>query len=1097
MTMLNCFLYRKKVGYKDELNHQFIAPIYDGGPESFGKSNISRTRNQYATVSIGGYFGIINSEGDIIVPLEYEDARYLFDDLFAICKKGENKFGVINFEGDIIIPFDFKYITSDGHFIKCYSEANRTIKIRQRYSGYIGPLNEYTNLGNLDWYNKQGTLIYTDKDSNAYACGKFLRIKSNKKFGLVDDHGKIKISCNYDEIRFLFGNYYMVRKGDNKEWATGIIDEDGNLIIDLKYKYIEQNNNSIFHCFNIGGEYIWNLDRRSLEYRFLHIYDEKWITVNGNVLYEGEAIALPCNLLAIKRVDKWGLINYEGNYISNFVFDAIKGIGNIIIVAADSKIGLLDDEGHTIVPALYKQIESTYAAEEDLNQVDDVHKTLCYNQQNKFDTLKTSKRLAKSYVAIKQYSHKLSNVVNLCSLNSNSEEKITEIETENPADFTLDRVLILYDGYEKCIFDPVSKSVISNSNYDNIEQIASNIFVVEHDGLYGLYNTIEKKEILPCKYDRIQYEGNHIIYICKNDLWGACSIQKDKKFSKVDIDAKYYEIKALNSKPIFGVKIKNKYNDYYEYTIINNVGEHYKRVDALYRLSSQFTYFNDNKILTSNRHKKYGFISVDGYVSIPFKYDEVNQRKDGDFNVRIGNRWGILCLNGNEKTLIKYSEVLPDDLQNKIVQDEDSKCYGVIESSGREKIPTIYPHLFKHQDECWSPNEDEDQGNLPYYIAYGGYKSKSGIIEGASWGCLSSKGELIVKPTYDFVEKLSNRNLIVACRDGHMNGTDNIKNYIGKIDMYSSISPKLIIGGFNYIDYDKEYLFLHFGPFKRGGRWVAIDKDANSVIRKADKGIYKFSMGFIGKVIMKEKEGKKILYWNIPLDILSVDEPLIKGKYILVSNGKKWRAQNIASGETTLYYEKVSPIQNTDYVFLFDKWKVGLSISGKVVAEIKYEAITYPVDGVFFAIRRNEENKKMGNIILYYSKNSQIKNIEVIKEKELDILFKYLLDGELYINKVNYSDNIIRVTINNDTLLDKKKYGEIELTTSSKKTKYTKNKYWYSSIDILKKQQTSNQDYYDNNNDNDYLSDSWDAMTEGNYGDMPDGFDGDFDFLGQ
>lgn len=26
--------------------------------------------------------------------------------------------------------------------------------------------------------------------------------------------------------------------------------------------------------------------------------------------------------------------------------------------------------------------------------------------------------------------------------------------------------------------------------------------------------------------------------------------------------------------------------------------------------------------------------------------------------------------------------------------------------------------------------------------------------------------------------------------------------------------------------------------------------------------------------------------------------------------------------------------------------------------------------------------------------------------------------------------------------------------------------------------------------------DTWDAMTDGQYGDMPDGFDGDYDFLG-
>lgn len=38
--------------------------------------------------------------------------------------------------------------------------------------------------------------------------------------------------------------------------------------------------------------------------------------------------------------------------------------------------------------------------------------------------------------------------------------------------------------------------------------------------------------------------------------------------------------------------------------------------------------------------------------------------------------------------------------------------------------------------------------------------------------------------------------------------------------------------------------------------------------------------------------------------------------------------------------------------------------------------------------------------------------------------------------------------------------------------------------------------YYDEPDDRDYASDTWDALTDGQYGDMPDGFDGDYSFLG-
>ena len=41
------------------------------------------------------------------------------------------------------------------------------------------------------------------------------------------------------------------------------------------------------------------------------------------------------------------------------------------------------------------------------------------------------------------------------------------------------------------------------------------------------------------------------------------------------------------------------------------------------------------------------------------------------------------------------------------------------------------------------------------------------------------------------------------------------------------------------------------------------------------------------------------------------------------------------------------------------------------------------------------------------------------------------------------------------------------------------------------------EDYgYDGYDDTDWERDTWDALTDGQYGDMPEGFDGDYSFLG-
>lgn len=39
-------------------------------------------------------------------------------------------------------------------------------------------------------------------------------------------------------------------------------------------------------------------------------------------------------------------------------------------------------------------------------------------------------------------------------------------------------------------------------------------------------------------------------------------------------------------------------------------------------------------------------------------------------------------------------------------------------------------------------------------------------------------------------------------------------------------------------------------------------------------------------------------------------------------------------------------------------------------------------------------------------------------------------------------------------------------------------------------------EYNGYHDDSDWMEDTWDAMTDGAYGDMPDGFDGDFSFMG-
>lgn len=117
-----------------------------------------------------------------------------------------------------------------------------------------------------------------------------------------------------------------------------------------------------------------------------------------------------------------------------------------------------------------------------------------------------------------------------------------------------------------------------------------------------------------------------------------------------------------------------------------------ERISALGHFDKHFEWYNSNKILTQ-LGSKYGFISLSGFFSIPFKYDEIELRKDGCFNVRIDKSWGVMTIDGYEFIPVKYSEKIADNFKNLIVQDSISGGLGILNEHGKECIPTLYEHL--------------------------------------------------------------------------------------------------------------------------------------------------------------------------------------------------------------------------------------------------------------------------------------------------------------------------------------------------------------------------------------------------------------------
>lgn len=86
-------------GYADDEDNIVI-------PGQFHIANEFYSRD-YAVVMKDGYYGVINTKGEIVIPFEYHNILYcgLYNDNYLVVHKYLKK-GVVNLENEVLIPIE-------------------------------------------------------------------------------------------------------------------------------------------------------------------------------------------------------------------------------------------------------------------------------------------------------------------------------------------------------------------------------------------------------------------------------------------------------------------------------------------------------------------------------------------------------------------------------------------------------------------------------------------------------------------------------------------------------------------------------------------------------------------------------------------------------------------------------------------------------------------------------------------------------------------------------------------------------------------------------------------------------------------------------
>lgn len=1049
-----------KYGYCNQLDEIVIPCIFE---------EAKMFQHGFAIVKRDKFYGIIDTNGIFIIEPNYEDIIYLFDNFYAVRRHvgyKDCRYGIIDINGKIFIDFIYKFISIyNNRFLLCYKKA---FKCNWRW--------EYND---SDIYNRDFVFII---NANLKAVTQDnLIVEREGKYGIIESSGRTKCDFIYDEIKVATDEIFIVRKGSvySKDVLFGVINVDNVTVIPLEYKKIEYEHN-FFRCFER-----LEIITHSNEDNDYNYADEIWCNKQGTIIYRDTShpIDVDKSLLAIKGNNgKWGIVNSMGKSIVSCIYDSITGFYKYLIIEKDGCLGLLSSEGNLIIPPLYTEIETIGFEPNDYQYI-----IICK---------KSSLSINIPYT--EYCSECVFEIPNKNKLNFRIYRKYG-ITIENKNRFKDNSNFILRNKIYSEIIS-LESGIYNNSQFQEIFAITNELCCVKHNNKYGIYSIKKQELIIECLYENMRFEGGNILLVSTNNLWGICVLDDS---CEEKVPCVYSEIKILDFKQkYFGVGFLDK--ESIRYKIIDSKN---KSIFGLPRnlgfsvvYDSQFVYYNDNKILTS-LDGKFGFISLNEYISIPFKYDEIISREDGDFDVRIDDKWGILQLNGSEKTKIKYSKPLvfkqeynKDYLSEIEVEDVISKCKGIVSyQTGEEVIPCVYDNIFNIDKDIYAVgmNGLVDDYNCNFF---------SGSINYAVWG-IATREKVLINMKFDCFKILGR--FFVGCNHGNFVGYDNgegyeYNDYDGIHSLFSS-DGELLLTGASQIKYNED---SHIFIVRIGGKWV---QNTEGI------GIYTNYGEVMVSADVFNKDNSKILIVKENLEIVNSDNrTLIKGvdlrqmcfpnrtfidgrndieiykNYVQISTKSEKFLIRIEDSTISPKFKEIHYIKDDIFCIgnnhLFAIWK----FESKTV-EYRYVIVTKPVyNYIFVVIDLDENNYKIDLIDITHIENA-ITAISKIAKRDF---YPNILKIEFLSNSFTLKD----LLVSNHDKFDKRflnMISQIEIQEDFF-TSGSEFKDYYSYQEIVKKIGYT----YTRDTNSDYTADSWDAMTDGMYGDMPDNFDGDYSFLG-
>lgn len=327
-----------RYGYINLNGKELVEPKYN----DLYRITEKNSKDIYIICAENGKYGLIINNKKVIEN-EYQSLVYSESNDTIIALKGK-KYGVVSTDGKIIIPFEYKqidvtedyiYATTTDDNIKVFDSNGKETDMQGNmaiinvdntdYKIYINTQNDITTYsiyknGKEITKNKYTYITYL-YDNYFIACNE------NGKLGVIDSSDKIKIEFIYNSIQ-LIETTNMIQAINNNTKMTEIYSSEMKKICELENAIIE-NNTEYFKIYNDDEIKYISKDEKEINNTevfknnkiFTKKQGAKWgfTDINGNKIvdykYEKVTELNKYGFAGIKQNGKWGVINSEGKII--------------------------------------------------------------------------------------------------------------------------------------------------------------------------------------------------------------------------------------------------------------------------------------------------------------------------------------------------------------------------------------------------------------------------------------------------------------------------------------------------------------------------------------------------------------------------------------------------------------------------------------------------------------------------------------------------------------------------------------------------------------------------------------------------------------